>query len=296
MCGPVDIYPVGRGWICLNKKAESARKWAQDNPERMRASRAKPGSHRLLTRRGFVAECILCGPVTAVPWGRGYTCSVRANELRTKQQAAPIARCPDCNKWLSGEYPVFSGRCEACRDISTPGRSLNGLKGYGRNPDAALDVSAALDNDLSMARWYSLNKPDDGKDRTKPRLRTLGDRNVPEEWAWALKRDPEWWRLDQMGSPTEGGTRTKGGSVMHYGLSSGITGHSVTEGADSVVTLVDAYRDRRTRGQTFPEFKAAYLRGLDVVGVPITNPVVMSMLAYPGSGNDELEDDYTVVD
>lgn len=211
ICGPVGIYRAGRGFVCANKQREMNRRWAERNPGNAAASRQKPGAHRITDQGGSTGyTCVLCGPVDVVPWGRGWTCGNRARELRTNQQGAPVQRCPDCKRWLSSEFDAVDGRCQACHDIATPGQSLNGLKTYGRDPDkVALDVDAAWESDLDVARWNSLHRPDDGKDRTEPGLKTLGNRNVPPEWAWALKRNPEWWRLDQM----EG----DGNAVRHEG-------------------------------------------------------------------------------
>lgn len=193
VCGPVKILPAGRGWVCATKKRAQKAEWAAANPERVAASRARPGAHRLtyiaLDARGSqtkLADCSICGAVVAVPWGRGWICKTRAEELRKIHQNAPAQRCRDCKNW---QTTLTEGRCPACLLLSTPHRSLDSM--YRPEPQWATTV------DLLIRRNQS-DPPDDGRDRTNPGLKVIGDRNVPEEWRWALQPNPDWSKLDSM--------------------------------------------------------------------------------------------------
>lgn len=173
ICGPVKILPAGRGWVCATKKLQRKREWAAANPDRVAASRAKPGIHRLTSREDRQGVCAVCGPVEVVPWGRGWTCSNRSQQLRRIQQSKPAERCLDCRAWYTS---LNDGRCESCTIMNTPYQSMIAL--------------------LSTREFSEI--PDDGKDRTVPALKTIGDKDVAPEWRWALKSSPDWSRLDAM--------------------------------------------------------------------------------------------------
>lgn len=164
--------------MCSVKKREQKRAWALANPARVAASRSKPGQHQVLE-----GVCAVCGPVPLVPWGRGYACSVRAGELRKVQQERPAERCRDCKVWFTAE------RCPKCLTL-VPHRTLEDLM-TTEIPQWDSTVDLLIRRDLSEPR-------DDGRDRTNPALKTLGDRDVPAQWRWALQPNPDWSRLDSM--------------------------------------------------------------------------------------------------
>ena len=78
VCGPaVPIRLNGRyGIVCLEARRERARRYKQQNPEKVKAGRtaAIPSIHRLSLRNGEPDTCVICGPVQPVRWGRGYMC------------------------------------------------------------------------------------------------------------------------------------------------------------------------------------------------------------------------------
>lgn len=186
VCGPVKILPAGRGWVCANKKRAQKAQWAAANPEKVAASRARPGAHRLMVSDGTLGQCLLCGEVPVVPWGRGYACKVRADQLRQKHQDSPALRCRDCKGWNT---ELSEGRCTACRLLHTPHRSLDLMPRTEPQWDHTVDL---------LIRRHLSEPRDDGRDRTNPGLKVIGSREVPEEWLWAVQPNPDWSRLDSM--------------------------------------------------------------------------------------------------
>jgi hypothetical protein len=78
ICGPqVPIRLNGRyGIVCLEARRERARRYKQENPEKVRAGRAaaNPSTHRLSLRNGEPDTCVVCGEVQPIRWGRGWMC------------------------------------------------------------------------------------------------------------------------------------------------------------------------------------------------------------------------------
>ena len=120
VCGPVKIVKVGQGYTCANRKAASHQRWAEANPDKLRANRQTKSEH-YLTDRDVVAltgECAVCGPVDILPYGRGYACGNRARELRGAQQAAPQSWCREC--WAEMEDQPGRRRIALRADGSCP--------------------------------------------------------------------------------------------------------------------------------------------------------------------------------
>ncbi len=124
ICGPVEIRPNGRGWICLTKKREAAASWRRANPERHRNSGQVTSDHKLteVDRESRRGTCPVDGEVPITAIGRGWMCGVRAAQLgRTVNLSTePTARCKICNHWASAELPVdASGTCSSCLGVVT---------------------------------------------------------------------------------------------------------------------------------------------------------------------------------
>lgn len=118
VCGFVAIAKSGRGFQCDVKKKANTASWRERNPERSNANRRRRSDHELFGRDylALTAKCVKCGPVSMTPWGRGYTCSTRANELRAVQEEKPATPCREC--WLLDGDRVYlvNGACPRCDD------------------------------------------------------------------------------------------------------------------------------------------------------------------------------------
>jgi hypothetical protein len=193
VCGPVKMRSRGRGrQACANNLAARRRRWEERNPEKSQASRRWQSPHKLTavdpsTRQG---ECPVCGPVTAVPKGRGWMCETRAKELWANQQEAPQSRCPKCTRaWL-----VADGSCPRCAD----GLNLSAeLRKAQFNADEKHWVLDACDSNLDLvfdeAKYNPLSVL--GEQVENPALKTLGA-GVPEgRRAEQFIRD--WWRKNR---------------------------------------------------------------------------------------------------
>lgn len=118
VCGFIGVAKSGRGFMCGEKKKAVTSNWRERNPEKAAANRRQRSDHELF-RRDYLkltAECAKCGPVGMTPWGRGYSCSNRASELRAVQESKPAQACREC--WIvDGDrvYPV-GGVCPRCAD------------------------------------------------------------------------------------------------------------------------------------------------------------------------------------
>lgn len=122
-CGLVAIRKAGNGFQCATKKALSHKAWANRNPEKAAANRRQKSEHALFARDyvKLTAECVRCGPVQMVAYGRGYTCGNRSRELRTNEQPEPQRYCPDCMA-LDGDrvWLRANGSCPRCTDNTLP--------------------------------------------------------------------------------------------------------------------------------------------------------------------------------
>lgn len=98
-CGEgVPIESDGdKGVRCKLAAREIRRRYKKRNS--VRQSRSK---HAL--KGGTV--CPICGPVEPVPWGRGYMCPNRAQQLGFKK-GAPDPRCNLCDSFLIGGVCIY---------------------------------------------------------------------------------------------------------------------------------------------------------------------------------------------
>ena len=114
LCGPVAMVPAGRGWACVQGRRESRRNYKKAHPDRVRASKAlNPATHKLTVKTGETDQCVVCGEVQPVPWGRGWMCPTIIRERGwTVTQTAPAPKCALCNKhWL------VDSKCPSCDGI-----------------------------------------------------------------------------------------------------------------------------------------------------------------------------------
>lgn len=118
VCGLVAIAKAGNGYQCGVKKKAAQESWRKRNPGKSAANRRRRSEHQLFNRDylKLTAECVRCGPVAMTPWGRGYACGKRAEELRGRQEAAPAQPCVEC--WLIDGDRVYlvNGSCPRCSD------------------------------------------------------------------------------------------------------------------------------------------------------------------------------------
>lgn len=127
VCGLVAIRKAGRGFMCAVKKAEAQKSWKARNPEKAAAHRHRRSDHGLFNRdyTKLTAECVVCGPTTMTPWGRGYACSKLATERRSVQEEKPQDYCHSCWAESAGErdrarvYLRADGTCPRCDDPET---------------------------------------------------------------------------------------------------------------------------------------------------------------------------------
>ncbi len=128
VCGPVGVIKAGNGWTCATRHGRAARRRARLVP-RSRSTGRSP--HHLTDHdpESRTGTCPVCGPVSIVPWGRGWACAQRATELgRVRQQEAPQEWCQDCRAadgtlvWLPTEGPC--PRCGAGSDLARGLREL----------------------------------------------------------------------------------------------------------------------------------------------------------------------------
>jgi hypothetical protein len=269
------------------------RRWAENNPEKREASRRKPGLHTLLERKGASGVCVICGSVEAVPWGRGWTCGTRAKELRGSQQAAPQTRCVDCQVWLkSGEGPE---RCPPCHSLNSPGQTWDGWAASKRR--APLDSVLATDLlDQEWALWRARDLSS-SLGNTRPLVKVLGDRNVPPEWEWALRKNADWSSFDEEASKVAVNERTD--NVSDH-LIADINGEP-WGAVDGPVTLPELYRAYHERGETFPEFKARALSKVspeELLLIQVMRPEheYSRMTDYPGYDDPIEEENYSLPD
>lgn len=122
VCGLVAIAKAGNGYQCGVKKKAAQKSWRKRNPGKSAADRRRRSEHQLFNRDylKLTAECVRCGPVAMTPWGRGYACGKRAEELRTRQQQAPQEFCGSCWAEQAGQprrvkvYLHADGTCPRC--------------------------------------------------------------------------------------------------------------------------------------------------------------------------------------
>jgi hypothetical protein len=255
VCGSVGIYPAGRGWVCLNKKKASAAAWAQANPEKAHASRTTRSAHRLISRKDTAGECAVCGPVEAVPYGRGWACGKRAAELRKTQQAHPARRCVDCNMWIDSRGTA--ARCAGCAELNTPGSTWLRTARNGRGVFRDKELVADFIFENAWEKWLrrDLERP---LENTKPLVKVLGSGEpVPAEWAWALNPKADWTAFDQEGS--KGNERNES---MIRDFVSDISGQGWDRTA-APRTLPDHYAKYRAPHESFADFKSRFLAALD---------------------------------
>lgn len=161
----MKIYRAGRGWVCANKQRQMNQRWESENPERAEARRRKSGEHRLTKKADLRGECVVCGPVDIVPWGRGWTCGVRAAQLRKNQQEAPSTRC-SCGQWLKAgqtrcslcsllDVPTPAPPAPLVEDEDNPGYSVVDLQTYER------DARKVAKTDSVVKGWKMLGEPID---------------------------------------------------------------------------------------------------------------------------------------
>jgi len=90
--GRVAIARVGNGYQCKTAKANSIRAWRLRNPEKAAANRRVRSEHQVVNRdpearTGFCLKCE--AEVGLVPYGWGYLCKTRAEQLRRNQESSP---------------------------------------------------------------------------------------------------------------------------------------------------------------------------------------------------------------
>jgi hypothetical protein len=110
---------------CKNAGREQRRRYKQRNVE----SKGGPSKHAL---EGGTT-CPICGPVTPVPWGRGFMCPNRAKELGWKPPEEMEPRCHRCESFL------IAGVCPFCTPVRAPipdGMHVGELPLTGRNESA----------------------------------------------------------------------------------------------------------------------------------------------------------------
>lgn len=83
------------------------RNWRKRHPH------PNTGTPRHRLRGG--TTCPACGPVTPVPWGRGWMCPNRLAELGWVAPDEPEPRCDACGSFLS------NGVCRLCLPAATKG-------------------------------------------------------------------------------------------------------------------------------------------------------------------------------
>jgi hypothetical protein len=112
ICGPVKLHKNGRRFTCAEKQRIKHAEWAKRNPEKARANRAQASPHRVSGD-----QCLVCGTVEPVAYGRGWACpNTKAVLRRELQQVAPTPRCSVCRHWAGTERPVTAGLCRPCAD------------------------------------------------------------------------------------------------------------------------------------------------------------------------------------
>jgi hypothetical protein len=119
VCGLVAIRKAGNGFMCGEKKKATQKAWREKNPEKAATNRRQRSPHALFNRDyvHMTAECVRCGPVQMAPYGRGYACGVRAQQIRDGQEVGPQRPCRECwvmdgdKVWLRGD-----GKCARCED------------------------------------------------------------------------------------------------------------------------------------------------------------------------------------
>lgn len=113
--GAVKIQRSGNGWTCGVRANAQSRKQKAADPHRDRTSKTE---HVLEWKDGETRTgvCRKCGPVSIVPYGRGWACGPRAKELgRVNHQDAPQTYCDACKLldhdivWLRSD-----GSCPRC--------------------------------------------------------------------------------------------------------------------------------------------------------------------------------------
>jgi hypothetical protein len=112
VCGPVAIRRNGKRFMCAVKKQADHAEWAKRNPEKAKANRRSSSAHRISGD-----QCLVCGTVEPVAYGRGWACPNTAAVVRRElQQDTPTPRCAVCRRWDAAERPVLAGMCRPCAD------------------------------------------------------------------------------------------------------------------------------------------------------------------------------------
>lgn len=120
VCGFVAIRKAGNGFQCAVKKAETHRAWAKANPAKVSANRQSRSEHNLSARdyKRLLAWCSKCeSTVDLTMWGSGYTCGVRARELRSLQQETLAGQwCRECQIIDGAKVRLRADGCPRCND------------------------------------------------------------------------------------------------------------------------------------------------------------------------------------
>lgn len=186
VCGPVSLARKGKSWRCANRRRELHQAWVEENPTKAAASRAHVSPHKVTN-----GVCPLCGPVEAVPYGRGWACpNTPGAKRRLVQQSAPQSRCRDCGSFFS----VSEGICLSCSITNTPGNSWKKIDAAYRGAGVS-DFIYEL-TEQSPIKHKADHFVDDRRDRTNPSMKTLGSKDVPAEWAWAVAPGADWSAFD----------------------------------------------------------------------------------------------------
>jgi hypothetical protein len=157
-CGETECRRSGEGYVCLNARRDAQQRWRREHPERDATTKG-PSPHRLTWKdlTTMTGGCPIDGVVPIVAFARGYTCGVRAAELRSKQQSEPTPRCMECGRFATGYNEVSpTGLCQRCAkdlDWATTQWSREGDVGQLRDRGLSSDAYRLLSE-------YDLHHPE----------------------------------------------------------------------------------------------------------------------------------------
>jgi hypothetical protein len=175
----VKISRSGGGWVCAEKAKANSRSWKERNPQR---SRTSSNPHILSWKsvedgRGL---CSIDGPVTIVPWGRGWICETKARYLgRVSHQNVPLKWCRDCWAEMEGDvdrYRVWlraDGTCPRCSEPMDLNMEFKKMAADERLRDAAAGLV-----DIAGVQIVGLRDPYamDEYESAVPGWKTIGTR------------------------------------------------------------------------------------------------------------------------
>lgn len=159
VCGLVAIRKAGDGFQCAVKKAAGQRAWTEKNPDKAKANRLLRSDHELFNRDylQLTAQCVICGPVPMTAWGRGYTCGLRAAQLRVIQEDTPHPECSTCRVVDHLRvYLLADGSCARCAGATfTPTRQLDD-EFYGQGFTIRYDDDDTDDREPAVRGWVTI--------------------------------------------------------------------------------------------------------------------------------------------